>query len=68
MQRIGPIFLREKPDLTGGLNLFQIQLLHLLARPRCSAQKLQAGFDAGVVRKAAHWHGGSHRFPAHPLR
>lgn len=50
-------------DLTGRLDLLQIQLLHFLTSPRRSAQEFQAGLDAGVVGKAAYWHGGPHRFP-----
>ena len=42
----------------------QIQLLHLRSRPGRSAQELQTGFDAGVVREAADGDGLAHRFPA----
>ena len=48
-------------------NLLQIQLLHLRPRPGRPAQELQTGFDAGVVRKAAHRDCVGHRFPSHGL-
>lgn len=51
--------------LTAGL--FQIQLLNPFASPRCLAQKFQAGFDAGVMREAAHGNGGGHRVPTEVL-
>ena len=54
--------------LSGRANQLQIQLLHLLPRPRRAAQKLQAGLDAGVEREAADRHRICHCLPTHLLR
>ena len=42
----------------------QIQVFDFFARPRRSAQKLEAGFDAGVVGEAAYRDHFCHRSPA----
>lgn len=44
--------------------MVQVQLLHLLARPRRAPQELEAGADARVVREAADRHRLAHGLPA----
>ena len=65
-----PIFQRienhgeARPSLSASL---QIQVFDFFARPRCSAQKFETGFDAGVVGEAAHGDRFCHRGPARLL-
>jgi hypothetical protein len=71
---------RYKPDLpafewraghTPYLFIFPIflqgideEIFHFLARPRCLAEKLEAGFDRGIIIEAANFHAFTEAFPA----
>ena len=51
---IFPIFLQSIDE----------EIFHFLARPRCLAEKLEAGFDRGIIIEAANFHALTEAFPS----